>query len=476
MPSAALSMLIELQMAKNKVLICPYCGDTQPASEHCRSCGGLFEPLSRQATQNAMGPWFIRDERRPFQPGCSFDTLVKMIQRGQVTKYSIVRGPTTKQFWTVAKHIPGIAHLLGYCHNCDATVKADDYGCHACGVPFEPANGPHHDRNFLGLPEVRPMPWEQSAALESDRTVSSSNRAGVGAFEHRRETPPWPRPGRGISSFASDEELRGGIDMRPQPAPFVSAGAQHLSDSNGEDSRFVSQPFVGGGSLPTPNPMPVPAALGPAHHDVAAFDSGAEHPAASPIAGEELGPPPASRALRRRIDQLRRTVRTLAILLLIMSIVTVVLAAMILARRIRAAEREPGAAQAVEQIESAGAQDAQAKSPLSEAPFEAPSSPAQENGQARLRDHNQSSPVVADATSRKAAIENQYVRAEQLIAQAQDTARPLPDRIRDYEEAINILKDIDANAPAEFKPPGLPERLTESQRQLERLRLKEFFP
>ena len=89
---------------KTKVLICPYCGETQTTAERCRGCGGLFEPLSRQATHNAMGPWFVRDPGKPFHPGCNYETLIRMIDRGQVTKYSIVRGPTTKQFWTVAKH------------------------------------------------------------------------------------------------------------------------------------------------------------------------------------------------------------------------------------------------------------------------------------------------------------------------------------------------------------------------------------
>ena len=88
-------------MSKTKVLICPYCGETQPHDERCRSCSGLFEPLSRQATHNAMGPWFLRDPDRPFQPGCSYETLVRLVDRGVVTRYSIIRGPTSKQFWTV---------------------------------------------------------------------------------------------------------------------------------------------------------------------------------------------------------------------------------------------------------------------------------------------------------------------------------------------------------------------------------------
>src|SRR5689334_11992361 len=101
-------------MAKTKVVICPYCGDTQGAGDRCKQCGGLFEALSRQATHNAMGPWFVRDETRPFQPGASYETILRLVERKLINKLSIVRGPTTKQFWTVAKRVPGIAHLLGY--------------------------------------------------------------------------------------------------------------------------------------------------------------------------------------------------------------------------------------------------------------------------------------------------------------------------------------------------------------------------
>jgi len=110
-----------------------------------------------------------------------------MIDRGQVSKYSIVRGPTTKQFWTVAKHVPGVSHLLGYCHNCDASVDADDHGCHVCGVPF----GAYLDHNHLGLPAPHPLPGEAE--------IDGADGAGVGLGRPSRTV--------GISGFATDDEL-----------------------------------------------------------------------------------------------------------------------------------------------------------------------------------------------------------------------------------------------------------------------------
>ncbi|MDY7107800.1 MAG: hypothetical protein SYC29_04105 [Planctomycetota bacterium] len=167
-------------MTRTKLLICPYCGEAQPVGERCRACGGFFDPLSRQATHNAMGPWFVRDPDRPHRPGCSYETLVQMIERGQVTKYSIIRGPTTRQFWTVARHVPGAAHLLGYCHACDGPVDPDEHGCPHCGVPF----GAYLDRNYLGVPDVEAGEWD---AGDADRTGAPA--------------------ARGLSSFAADEEL-----------------------------------------------------------------------------------------------------------------------------------------------------------------------------------------------------------------------------------------------------------------------------
>ena len=60
---------------ENKIILCPYCGNTQKTPDRCEGCGGLFEPLSRKATQIKMGPWFIRDKNNPFRPGCSYEVL-----------------------------------------------------------------------------------------------------------------------------------------------------------------------------------------------------------------------------------------------------------------------------------------------------------------------------------------------------------------------------------------------------------------
>src|SRR5690348_425633 len=105
-------------MDPSKLVLCPYCGHAQPAADRCEECRGLFEPLSRRATQISMGPWFIRDKANPFRPGCSYEVLRKQIAAGKIKPTTVLRGPTTRQFWSVARNVPGVAHLLGYCHRC----------------------------------------------------------------------------------------------------------------------------------------------------------------------------------------------------------------------------------------------------------------------------------------------------------------------------------------------------------------------
>lgn len=143
-------------------VLCPYCGQISSDPRRCDACRGFFDPLSRQATQNAMGPWFIKDDAAgPWRPGCSIETLREMIRRGKVTRDTILRGPGTKQFWNFAGRTPSIANLLGVCHNCRVVVKPDDYSCKSCGAVFTP----DPDRQHLGLAPVHFLPGEASPEI-----------------------------------------------------------------------------------------------------------------------------------------------------------------------------------------------------------------------------------------------------------------------------------------------------------------------
>lgn len=142
-------------------ILCPYCGRISVNPRRCDGCGGFFDPLSRQATQNAMGPWFLRDPANPHGPGCSYETLKEMIKRGRIRPDTILRGPTTRQFWNFAARTPTVANLLGLCHNCHAKVSTEDYSCAACGAVFTPET----DRQHLGLAPVHLLPGQAAPEI-----------------------------------------------------------------------------------------------------------------------------------------------------------------------------------------------------------------------------------------------------------------------------------------------------------------------
>jgi len=99
-----------------------------------------------RATQNHMGPWFIRDDRSAFRPGCGYSTIRRMVCDGVITPNAVVRGPSTHQFWMLAKHTPGVAHLLGVCHNCGAEASEEMFACRSCGEPFSTDRDRQHHR------------------------------------------------------------------------------------------------------------------------------------------------------------------------------------------------------------------------------------------------------------------------------------------------------------------------------------------
>lgn len=148
-----------------RALLCPYCGAVSSNVHKCNACGGRLDALSRQATQNSMGPWYLRDQHRPHHPGCSYDTLSKLIELGKVTPETVLRGPTTGQFWMLARRVPGIAHKLGICHSCQAPARHDDYACRSCGAVFQG----ERDRQHLGLGPIRPLPGQESPEMVAAR-------------------------------------------------------------------------------------------------------------------------------------------------------------------------------------------------------------------------------------------------------------------------------------------------------------------
>lgn len=198
------------ERTEGRLVLCPYCGHTQVNAIRCEACRGLFEPLSRKATQISMGPWFVRDTTNPFRPGCSYETLKRLIEVGRVHARSIIRGPTTRQFWSVARNVPGVAHLVGFCHRCQGAVRPSDPRCPSCGEPF----GGMTRRNELGL--AYPTPEQAERARRELEQQRQALEAG-GASEAHGAAPP-PRP---AGAAANDDLLEQVLQ--------TGAGASHAT-------------------------------------------------------------------------------------------------------------------------------------------------------------------------------------------------------------------------------------------------------
>ncbi len=219
-----------------RVILCPYCGHAQQGGDRCVQCSGLFEPLSRRATQIAMGPWYLRDRHNPFRPGCSYEVIQKMVAAGRITPTTVMRGPTTRQFWSIARNIPGVAHLLGYCHRCGQSVSPTDAQCPHCETAFKGVKS----RNELGLQ----FPNRRAA----EAAQRSLNRH-LGITPPTAEDAPDAQDDRGVPQDPA-------LDEKP-----TSTLADDPTDPTGHDDAFEESDALGdllddvyGGDIGTPPP------------------------------------------------------------------------------------------------------------------------------------------------------------------------------------------------------------------------------
>lgn len=146
--------------------------------------------MSRKATQLAMGPWFVRDEGKPFMPGFSAEVLRHQVMGGRIKPETPVRGPTTHQFWMPAIKTPGVSRLLGKCHDCAAAVAPHAKRCPKCDADLALPDEVDH----LGLEFVSP-----EARVQAQQEIADG----------RRSAPPKPAPalkcstGTGIAAAAT---------------------------------------------------------------------------------------------------------------------------------------------------------------------------------------------------------------------------------------------------------------------------------
>lgn len=205
-------------MSEHPAILCPYCGHKQPLAPACRECRGRFDAWSLQATQNDMGPWFVRNSARPHFAGCSYATLLALVRAGEVGRDTVVRGPATRQFWTVARRAAGLAHLFGRCHACQGPVTAEDPVCAACGTgPFDAG-----DRNHFGVGPIEVVAAPGSQSTEPLALVKTAFVA-EGDFHFVRVTP-LPPPDRSVVRVQPPMPVAGPVAVPVAgPVPATSA-------------------------------------------------------------------------------------------------------------------------------------------------------------------------------------------------------------------------------------------------------------
>jgi hypothetical protein len=130
--------------------VCPFCGSQNASAPNattnstgpCPRCTMEDTAATRQATKARIGPWHVLQTRNPAAPGMRYATLLALVNKGQVTARSVVRGPTTHQLWRYAAHVKGLSREFGVCYSCGESIDKTAAHCPHCDRAQEPMGNP----------------------------------------------------------------------------------------------------------------------------------------------------------------------------------------------------------------------------------------------------------------------------------------------------------------------------------------------
>jgi tetratricopeptide (TPR) repeat protein len=210
---------------------CVYCGKViDRGADRCPHCRTSYSFAVRKASREVVGDWFYLDSRNPSGRGVTFETLIKMIEKGRIKPDSIVRGPTTHHDWMYAAEAPRLAKYLGLCPHCFAKAKPEDTYCTECQLNMN--ERPAEARPGATPDEIQD-PHHQDAYKMEERLAEAAKTG-----EEAPTPPPRPAPA-GVAPAAG----RGpGPRQEPKPSPMATAAAQALAGSGTGDrpSRVVA--------------------------------------------------------------------------------------------------------------------------------------------------------------------------------------------------------------------------------------------
>src|SRR3954454_3106983 len=157
--------------------VCPFCGTQRDTDVGpCAHCSLEDTPTTRSATRGKLGPWYVLQSRNPSAPGMNFATLMVLVQKGRVSARSVLRGPTTGQFWRYAAKVKGVSREFGLCWSCGGEVARPARACASCKRLQEPPLNPD-----VLLEAAEFSSEELAEAMWSDETAGSSQMSPSGS-------------------------------------------------------------------------------------------------------------------------------------------------------------------------------------------------------------------------------------------------------------------------------------------------------
>ncbi|MEA2734041.1 MAG: hypothetical protein QOE14_492, partial [Humisphaera sp.] len=249
--------------------VCPFCGLTRDITEDfdpsapCPRCTLADTPTTRNATKARIGPWHVRQMRNPWAPGMRWETLLALIKRGQVTKDSVVRGPTTHQLWKRASEIKGLSREFAVCYSCGGDIDTQANLCGHCNRLQEPPANPNvlvETREVGNQPPVAdaattpspptPQPQAPSKAAAPSPVASRPNCKAPGRHEEADDAPAHLDIGSATPPVTDPHEMLT-VD-NPESAAAVARSAA---------ARGKGRPARPAGPTATPPPTPAASTL-----------------------------------------------------------------------------------------------------------------------------------------------------------------------------------------------------------------------
>jgi len=264
--------------------VCPFCGAVRDTIDQpCSRCTMEDTPATRQATKARIGPWYVLQTRNPSAPGMRFATLLALVRKGHVTPRSIVRGPTTHQFWKFAARVKGLSREFGLCYGCGEEIDRTANICPACQRIQEPPIDPDTLLEGRTPPPARPTLHREISEDGSEIVLPALGKSASiipdeGAATMAPPIPPVPTTARPAETEAESEPFddvpadADDFPMAPPPEPQrrPAAPAPRATGQEILSAKELAAAFQLHFSPPEPEPVERPPRRGVLRKAVAA--------------------------------------------------------------------------------------------------------------------------------------------------------------------------------------------------------------